>query len=68
MGNRSGAAALTRKESLMSIADAICPTRLMSETEVPEGKTRVDGIVRRGHSVRGSCFESQLAAEPMDTG
>ena len=40
----------------------------MPETEVPGGNTRVDGIVRRGHSVRGSCFESQLAAEPMTPG
>jgi hypothetical protein len=63
MENRSGAA-LTRHESLVSIADAICPARLMSEVEVaePEGGTRVGAIVRRGHSVRGSCFESQLTA------
>lgn len=55
MGNRSGAA-LTRHESLMSIADAICPARLMPEVEVaepdkPEGSTRVNAIVRRGHSI-----------------
>lgn len=52
MENRSGAA-LTRHESLVSIADAICPARLMSEVEVaePEGGTRVGAIVRRGHSI-----------------
>jgi hypothetical protein len=39
----------------------------MPEIEAPGVKnTRVDAIVRRGHSVRGSCFESQtqlLSAE-----
>ncbi|KAH9074790.1 hypothetical protein EDB83DRAFT_2353348, partial [Lactarius deliciosus] len=51
-GNRSGAA-LTRKESLISIADAICPARLMPEIEVPESSNaRADAVVRRGHSVR----------------
>jgi hypothetical protein len=57
MGNRSGAA-LTRDESLASIADAICPARLMPDAEVaePEGSTRINAIVRRGHSVRGNYF------------
>ncbi|KAH9066840.1 hypothetical protein EDB87DRAFT_1678684 [Lactarius vividus] len=49
-GNRSGAA-LTRKESLISIADAICPARLMPEIEAPEGNARADAVVRRGHSI-----------------
>jgi len=51
MGNRTGAA-ITRQESLASIADAICPARLMPEIEVSEGNnTRDDAIVRRGHSI-----------------
>jgi len=50
IGNRSGAA-LTRNESLTAMADAICPARLMPENEVPGGNTRVDAIVRRGHSI-----------------
>lgn len=45
-GNNSGAA-LTRKESLISIADAICPTPLQPEIELPEAA----GVVRRGYSI-----------------
>lgn len=64
MGNGSGAA-LTRHESLMSIADAACPARLMPDVEVvePEGSAPVNAIVRRGHSVRGSCFQSHINTE-----
>lgn len=65
MGNKSGAT-LTRHESLMSIADAACPARLMPDVEVvePEGSTPINAIVRRDHSVRVSYFESHITAEP----
>ncbi|KAH9167347.1 hypothetical protein EDB89DRAFT_2125284 [Lactarius sanguifluus] len=49
-GNRSGAA-LTRKESLISIADAICPARLMPEIEGSNARADADAVVRRGHSI-----------------
>ena len=63
MGSKSGAT-LTRHESLMSIADAACPARLMPDVEVvePEGSIAVNAIVRRDHSVRVSYFESHLTS------
>jgi hypothetical protein len=42
---------LTREESLLSIADAICPESLKLETSALEGNARGNGILRRGHSV-----------------
>ncbi|KAI0247900.1 hypothetical protein BJV78DRAFT_1241601 [Lactifluus subvellereus] len=48
---RSKSCALTREESLMSIADAICPPSLKPETSAPEGNARGNGISRRGHSI-----------------
>jgi hypothetical protein len=54
MGNNRAGAPLTRKESLISIADAICPAQLKCQnSEVPseDNNTRADAV-RRGHSVR----------------